>query len=197
VLVTDAGMPSVADPGYRLVAACVEAGHEVTALPGPSAALTALAVSGLPVHRFCFEGFLPRKAGERTRALSQLAGEQRTMIFFESPRRTGETLAAMVAAFGADRPAALCRELTKTHEEVVRDTLGGLVNWVGAQEQGVRGEVTLVVSGGDQAQPDADELRALVAIREADGMSRKDAIVAVAAATGVRRSVVYTAAHGG
>jgi len=197
VLVTDAGMPSVADPGYRLVAACVEAGHEVTALPGPSAALTALAVSGLPVHRFCFEGFLPRKAGERTRALSQLAGEQRTMIFFESPRRTGETLAAMVAAFGADRPAALCRELTKTHEEVVRATLGGLVNWVGAQEQGVRGEVTLVVSGGDRVEPNADELRALVAVREADGMSRKDAIAAVAAATGVRRSVVYTAAHGG
>jgi 16S rRNA (cytidine1402-2'-O)-methyltransferase len=196
VLVTDAGMPSVADPGYRLVAACVEAGHEVTALPGPSAALTALAVSGLPVHRFCFEGFLPRKAGERTRALGELAGEQRTMIFFEAPRRTAETLRAMVAAFGADRPAALCRELTKTHEEVVRDTLGGLVDWVDVQEHGVRGEVTLVVAGGTKAAPDAGELRALVAAHEAGGLSRKDAIAAVAATTGVRRSVVYAAAHG-
>jgi 16S rRNA (cytidine1402-2'-O)-methyltransferase len=195
VLVTDAGMPSVADPGYRLVAACVEAGHEVTAIPGPSAALTALALSGLPVHRFCFEGFLPRKAGERRRALDELAGEQRTMIFFEAPHRTAETLAAMVEAFGADRPAALCRELTKTHEEVVRDTLGALVDWVAAQEQGVRGEVTLVVGGGAKSLPDTDELRKLVAAREVDGLSRKDAIAAVAAATGVRRSVVYAAAH--
>jgi 16S rRNA (cytidine1402-2'-O)-methyltransferase len=195
VLVTDAGMPSVADPGYRLVAACAEAGHQVTAVPGPSAALTALAVSGLPVHRFCFEGFLPRKAGERQRALSELADEQRTMIFFEAPRRTAETLASMVGAFGADRPAALCRELTKTHEEVVRDTLGGLVDWVEAQEHGVRGEVTLVVAGGSKTEPDADELRALVAAREAGGLSRKDAIAAVAATTGVRRSVVYEAAH--
>ena len=154
-----------------------------------------MAVSGLPVHRFCFEGFLPRKAGERKRALTELAGEQRTMIFFEAPRRTAETLEAMVEAFGADRPAALCRELTKTHEEVVRDTLGGLIEWVRAQEHGVRGEVTLVVAGGAQAEPDADELRALVAAREASGLSRKDAIAAVAAATGVRRSIVYAAAH--
>ena len=195
VLVTDAGMPSVADPGYRLVAACSEAGHDVTAIPGPSAALTALAVSGLPVHRFTFEGFLPRKVGERQRALGELSREQRTMIFFEAPRRTAETLDAMVAAFGADRPAALCRELTKTHEEVVRDTLGGLVEWVAAQEQGVRGEVTLVVAGGTKAEPGADELRDRVAALEADGMSRKDAIAAVAAETGVRRSVVYAAAH--
>ncbi len=195
VLVTDAGMPSVADPGYRLVAACIAAGHGVTAIPGPSAALTALAVSGLPVHRFCFEGFLPRKTGERNRALAGLSGEQRTMIFFEAPRRTAETLEAMADVFGADRPAALCRELTKTHEEVVRDSLGGLLEWVHAQEQGVRGEVTLVVAGGTQAEPDADELRALVAAREADGLSRKDAIAAVAAATGMARRAVYEAAH--
>lgn len=195
VLVTDAGMPSVADPGYRLVAACIDAGHDVTAIPGPSAALTALAVSGMPVHRFTFEGFLPRKAGERQRALRELSSEQRTMIFFEAPRRAAETLAAMAEAFGASRPAALCRELTKTHEEVVRDTLGGLVDWVDSQEHGVRGEVTLVVAGGTRPEPDADELRALVAAREADGLSRKDAIAAVAADTGVRRSVVYAAAH--
>lgn len=195
VLVTDAGMPSVADPGYRLVAACLDAGHEVTALPGPSAALTALAVSGLPVHRFCFEGFLPRKSGERRRALQELVGEQRTMIFFESPRRAAETLAAMAESFGPDRRAALCRELTKTHEEVVRDTLAGLVAWVDAQEHGVRGEVTLVVAGGAKPAPTADELRALVDAHETSGLSRKDAIAAVAAETGVRRGSVYDAAH--
>lgn len=195
VLVTDAGMPSVADPGYRLVAACIAAGLDVTAIPGPSAALTALAVSGLPVHRFCFEGFLPRKAGERTRALGELADEQRTMIFFEAPRRTAETLKAMAETFGADRRAALCRELTKTHEEVVRDTLGGLLSWVDQQEQGVRGEVTLVVEGGKAAAPGADELRRLVEEQQVAGLTRKDAIAAVAAATGVRRSVVYAAAH--
>ena len=196
LLVTDAGMPSVADPGYRLVAACVEAGHDVTALPGPSAALTALAVSGLPVHRFCFEGFLPRKQGERRRALGELAGEQRTMIFFEAPRRTAETLATMAEAFGPDRRAALCRELTKTHEEVVRDSVGGLVAWAADQEHGIRGEVTLVVAGREAVKPDADELRRLVALRQVDGLSRKDAIAAVAAETGVRRGIVYDAAHG-
>lgn len=196
LLVTDAGMPSVADPGYRLVAACVEAGHDVTALPGPSAALTALAVSGLPVHRFCFEGFLPRKQGERRRALGELAGEQRTMIFFEAPRRTAETLAAMAEAFGSDRRAALCRELTKTHEEVVRAPVGELVTWAADQEHGIRGEVTLVVAGREAVEPDADELRRLVALRQVDGLSRKDAIAAVAAETGVRRGIVYDAAHG-
>lgn len=196
VLVTDAGMPSVADPGYRLVAACVEAGHEITALPGPSAALTALAVSGLPVHRFCFEGFLPRKAGDRGRALAELAGERRTMIFFESPRRTSETLDAMSGAFGPDRPAALCRELTKTHEEVVRGTLADLVAWVAGQEQGVRGEVTLVVAGSEPRALDADELRRLVADAERSGLSRKDAIAAVAERTATRRKTVYDAAHG-
>lgn len=195
VLVTDAGMPSVADPGYRLVAACIDAGHEVTAIPGPSAALTALAVSGLPVHRFTFEGFLPRKTGDRKRALAELADEPRTMVFFESPRRTGETLQAMADAFGEDRRAALCRELTKTHEEVVRDSLAGLIAWVDQQEHGVRGEVTLVVEGGTKAAPDAEELARLVAEQQAAGLSRKDAIAAVAAATGVRRSVVYSAAH--
>ncbi|HUP99736.1 MAG TPA: 16S rRNA (cytidine(1402)-2'-O)-methyltransferase [Aeromicrobium sp.] len=196
VLVTDAGMPSVADPGYRLVAACVEAGHDISAIPGPSAALTALAVSGLPVHRFAFEGFLPRKAGDRKRALAELAGEPRTMVFFESPRRAAETLQAMAEAFGADRRAALCRELTKTHEEVVRDSLAGLIAWAEQQEHGVRGEVTLVVEGGTAAEPTTDDLRRLVEEQQASGLSRKDAIAAVASATGVRRSVVYEAAHG-
>ncbi|HSR25308.1 MAG TPA: 16S rRNA (cytidine(1402)-2'-O)-methyltransferase, partial [Candidatus Eisenbacteria bacterium] len=120
VVVTDAGMPSVSDPGYRLVAAAVDAGIPVTAVPGPSAVLTALAVSGLPVDRFCFEGFLPRKAGERSRRLAALAEEPRTMVFFEAPHRLAETLAAMSEAFGANRRAAVCRELTKTYEEVRR-----------------------------------------------------------------------------
>ena len=129
VLVTDAGMPSVSDPGYRLVLAALEADIEITAVPGPSAVLTALAVSGLPVDRFCFEGFLPRKAGERSRRLDGLRDEPRTMVFFEAPHRTEATLAAMAEAFGPERAAAVCRELTKTHEEVRRGALADLVAW--------------------------------------------------------------------
>ncbi|HRI97592.1 MAG TPA: 16S rRNA (cytidine(1402)-2'-O)-methyltransferase, partial [Nocardioides sp.] len=140
LLVTDAGMPSVSDPGYRLVAAAVEAGIPVTAVPGPSAVLTALAVSGLPVDRFCFEGFLPRKAGERARRLVALAGEERTLVFFEAPHRTEAALVAMAEAWGGERSAAVCRELTKTHEEVRRGTLAELVAWAA---DGVRGEVTI------------------------------------------------------
>ena len=197
LLVTDAGMPSVSDPGYRLVAACVDAGLGVTAVPGPSAVLTALAVSGLPVDRFCFEGFAPRKAGERRRVLGALRREPRTMVFFESPHRTGATLAAMAEAFGADRRGAVCRELTKTYEEVARGTLAELVAWAENQEHGVRGEVTLVVAGAtpDERDQTPDDLRELVAEAEADGLSRKDAIARVAAETGVRRQDVYSAAH--
>ena len=194
LLVTDAGMPSVSDPGYRLVAAAVAAGVRVTAVPGPSAVLTALAVSGLPVDRFCFEGFLPRKAGERARRLADLAAEPRTMVFFEAPHRTAAALAAMAEAFGADRPAAVCRELTKTYEEVRRGPLAELVTWAGA---GVRGEVTLVVGGATPVAVSTDEadLRAAVAGREDEGMSRKDAIKDVARAAGVPKSVVYDAVH--
>jgi 16S rRNA (cytidine1402-2'-O)-methyltransferase len=197
LLVTDAGMPSVSDPGYRLVAACIDAGLGVTAVPGPSAVLTALAVSGLPVDRFCFEGFAPRKAGERRRVLGALRREPRTMVFFESPHRTGATLAAMAEAFGADRRGAVCRELTKTYEEVARGTLAELVTWAESQEHGVRGEVTLVVAGAtpDDRDHTPDDLRELVAEAEADGLSRKDAIARVATETGVRRQDVYSAAH--
>ena len=197
LLVTDAGMPSVSDPGYRLVAACVDAGLDVTAVPGPSAVLTALAVSGLPVDRFCFEGFAPRKAGERRRVLGALRREPRTMVFFESPHRTAATLAAMAEAFGTDRRGAVCRELTKTYEEVARGSLAELVAWAEGQEHGVRGEVTLVVAGAIHEKRDhtPDELRELVAEAEADGLSRKDAIARVSAETGVRRQDVYAAAH--
>ncbi len=198
VLVTDAGMPSVSDPGYRLVAACVEAGLQVTAAPGPSAVLTALALSGLPVDRFCFEGFPPRKAGERRRTLGALRREPRTMVFFESPHRTGATLAAMSETFGSDRAAAVCRELTKTYEEVARGPLAELVEWAAEQEHGVRGEVTIVVAGhvGEQlGDVSAEALRAMVGEAEADGLSRKDAIARVAVETGIRRKDVYDAAH--
>ena len=197
VLVTDAGMPSVSDPGYRLVVAAIEADVAVTAIPGPSAVLTALAVSGLPVDRFCFEGFLPRKAGERTRALTELGSERRTMVFFESPHRTEASLRAMADVFGADRAAAVCRELTKTYEEVARGGLAELVEWAAGQEQGVRGEVTIVVGGApaDLRSYTPDDLRSLVAERQAEGLSRKDAVEQVAGETGARKKDVYDAAH--
>jgi 16S rRNA (cytidine1402-2'-O)-methyltransferase len=195
VLVTDAGMPSVSDPGYRLVAAAVQEGIEVTAVPGPSAVLTALTVSGLPVDRFCFEGFLPRKAGERTRRLAELAGETRTMVFFEAPHRTAETLTAMAEALGGTRRAVACRELTKLHEEVRRGTLDELAQWAAG---GLRGELTLVVAGrGGDGREDLgdDDVALLVDEAERGGLSRKDAVQAVADQTGVPRRRVYAIAH--
>jgi 16S rRNA (cytidine1402-2'-O)-methyltransferase len=195
VLVTDAGMPSVSDPGYRLVSAAIEAGVAVTVVPGPSAVVAALAVSGLPSDRFCFEGFLPRKAGERGRRLAGLAAELRTMVYFESPHRTRATLEAMVVAFGAERRAVVCRELTKVHEEVRRGTLAELAAWAGGE---VRGEVTLVVAGADCDVDGAvaeDSLRAQVEEEVRQGASRKDAVSAVASRTGVSKRAVYDAAH--
>ncbi|MFT4288058.1 16S rRNA (cytidine(1402)-2'-O)-methyltransferase [Nocardioides sp.] len=194
LLVTDAGMPSVSDPGYRLVAAAVAADVPVTAVPGPSAVLTALAVSGLPVDRFCFEGFLPRKAGERSRRLASLAAEERTMVFFEAPHRTHAALAAMAEAFGDERAAAVCRELTKTHEEVRRGPLASLADWAAGE---VRGEVTIVVSGAVAASAPADPetLRDRVASLEAEGVSRKEAIVTVAKQAGVPKREVYDLVH--
>ncbi|CAG7574291.1 16S rRNA (cytidine1402-2'-O)-methyltransferase [Barrientosiimonas humi] len=191
LLVTDAGMPSVSDPGYRLVAACVEADQPLTCIPGPSAVLAALAVSGLPVDRFCFEGFPPRKAGERTRALAELADERRTMVFFESPHRLADTLAAMAEAFGPERPAAVCRELTKTYEEVRRGGLAELADWAG---EGVRGEITVVVSGATRRAADPDAALQQVLGRVADGTRLKDATREVSAATGVPAKQLYAAA---
>jgi 16S rRNA (cytidine1402-2'-O)-methyltransferase len=189
LVVTDAGMPSVSDPGYRLVAAAVEAGLPVSVVPGPSAVTAALAVSGLAVDRFCFEGFLPRKAGERRRRVAELAGEPRTMVLFEAPHRLAATLADLAAAFGEARPAAVCRELTKTFEEVRRGGLAELAEWAST---GVRGEITLVVAGAPAAAPPGTEsLAAALAERTAAGMSRKDAVAEVAAAAGVPRRVVY------
>ncbi len=188
LVVTDAGMPSVSDPGYRLVAAAVEHGIAVTAVPGPSAVLTALAVSGLPVDRFCFEGFLPRRAGERSRRLAELAAEPRTTVFFEAPHRVADTLAAMVDAFGPERRAAVCRELTKTHEEVRRGPLSTLVAWA---QGDVRGEVTLVVAGA--APRPADLTEAVRAVREltAQGSRLKPAVAEVAQRLGVAKNQLY------
>jgi len=191
LVITDAGMPGVSDPGYRLVRAAVAEGVPVSVLPGPSAVTTALVVSGLPTDRFCFEGFPPRKPGERARRFGALADEPRTMVFFESPRRLGVTLAAMADAFGAGRPAAVCRELTKTYEEVVRGGLGELAEWA---VEGARGEITVVVEGAQPVSSDpvdlVDEVEELVA----DGTRLKDACAQVAArAGGVSRRELYDA----
>ncbi|WP_327315637.1 16S rRNA (cytidine(1402)-2'-O)-methyltransferase [Streptomyces sp. NBC_01235] len=193
LLVTDAGMPSVSDPGYRLVAAAVEQDVRVTAVPGPSAVLTALALSGLPVDRFCFEGFLPRKAGERLSRLREVAEERRTLVYFEAPHRLDDTLAAMAEVFGADRRAAVCRELTKTYEEVRRGPLGELAEWAA---EGVRGEITVVVTGAPERGPeelDAAELVRRVRVREEAGERRKEAIAAVAAEAGLPKREVFDA----
>jgi 16S rRNA (cytidine1402-2'-O)-methyltransferase len=192
VVVTDAGMPSVSDPGYRLVAAAIEAGVPVTAVPGPSAVLTALALSGLPVDRFTFEGFLPRKPGERAKRLADLAAEQRTMVFFEAPHRLAASLADMAEAFGADRRTAVCRELTKTYEEVKRGGAAELAEWAA---EGVRGEITVVVTGADPSARELGpaELAAEVAADEEAGTNRKEAISDVAKRYGVPKRTVYDA----
>ncbi|WP_329178368.1 16S rRNA (cytidine(1402)-2'-O)-methyltransferase [Streptomyces sp. NBC_01477] len=193
VLVTDAGMPSVSDPGYRLVAAAVERGITVTAVPGPSAVLTALAVSGLPVDRFCFEGFLPRKAGERLARLREVAADRRTLVYFEATHRIDDTLAAMAEVFGGERRAAVCRELTKTYEEVRRGPLAELAQWA---KDGVRGEITVVVEGAAAPGPadlDPAEIVRRVAAREAAGERRKEAIAAVAADAGLPKREVFDA----
>jgi 16S rRNA (cytidine1402-2'-O)-methyltransferase len=204
LLIADAGMPGVSDPGYRLVGAAAEAGIAVTVLPGPSAVTAALAVAGLPTDRFCFEGFPPRGAGARQRRFAELAAEPRTMVFFESRRRVAATLAELAAAFGPDRQAVACRELTKTHEEVARGTLAELAAWA---ERGVLGEITLVVAGAPgrpRPRPDQPGWAASVAVavaevsaRQAAGMPRKQAIAAVAAESGLPKREVYNAVVAG
>jgi 16S rRNA (cytidine1402-2'-O)-methyltransferase len=191
LLVTDAGMPSVSDPGYRLVAAAAAEGLPVTCVPGPSAVTAALALSGLPSDRFCFEGFLPRKGGERRARLEDLVAERRTAVFFEAPHRLGAALADMAAVLG-ERRAVVCRELTKTHEEIARGTLGELALRFSGE---VLGEVTVVVEGAAPVATDAspEELARLVAVREAAGEPRKEAIAGVARELGVAKREVYDA----
>jgi len=192
LVVSDAGMPVVSDPGYRLVQGCIAAGIPLTVAPGPSAVTTALALSGLPTDRFCFEGFLPRKAGERDRRLSLLVDEQRTMVFFEAPHRITETLAAMARTFGENRRAAVCRELTKTYEEVTRSALAELTEW---SRDGVRGEISIVVEGADSnptEMTDADLVQA-VADLMASGLDKRSATAQVAVNTGQQKRRVYNA----
>jgi len=197
LVVTDAGMPAVSDPGYRLVREAVDRELPVTVAPGPSAVLAALALSGLPSDRFTFEGFLPRKPGERARALAALANEPRTMVFFESPHRIVATLAAAAEAFGPERPSALCRELTKTHEEVLRGGLGELAATAAqraAADDPLRGELVLVVAGASAAQPpDVADLVDVVRARVATGERLKDAAKAVATEHGVSGRDLYNA----
>ncbi|QAB18371.1 16S rRNA (cytidine(1402)-2'-O)-methyltransferase [Leucobacter muris] len=191
VLVSDAGMPTVSDPGFRVVQLAAEHGVEVSAIPGPSAVITALAVAGLPTDRFAFEGFLPRKAGERSRALSALAAERRTLVFFEAPTRLAASLADLAAAFGPGRPAAVCRELTKLHEEVRRGSLAELADWAA---EGVRGEIVVVVGGAPEVAVSAEAALAEVQQRVVEGERLKDATRAVAEATGLSARELYAAA---
>ena len=189
-VVSDAGMPALTDPGARLVAAAAAAGHTVTVVPGPSAGLAALAVSGLPTTRFCFEGFLPRKGRARAERLEQIAREHRTTVLYESPHRLRSCLTDLAEACGPLRRAAVARELTKLHEELVRGSLAELCEW---SEGPVKGEVVVVIEGAREADTEAtdEELRAAVEALVADGVSRRDAAASAAAAHGVSRRRVY------
>lgn len=190
LVVSDAGMPVISDPGYRLVAACIEAGLPVHCLPGPSAVITALVVSGLPAEKFCFEGFAPRKSSARRTWLASLADERRTCVFFESPRRLAACLRDAVEQLGGARQAAICRELTKVHEEVLRGSLGELADWA---DGGVLGEITVVLAG---ATPRADVASLINQVEDlvAAGVRVKDACSEVAAAhAGVRSRQLYDA----
>ncbi|ERF64006.1 Ribosomal RNA small subunit methyltransferase I [Cutibacterium granulosum] len=190
VVVTDAGMPSVSDPGFRLVSAAIEHGVRVTSVPGPTAVTTALAISGMPTDRFCFEGFLPRKRGERRRRLQELVDEPRTTVLYEAPHRVADLLHDAVEILGAQRHAAICRELTKTYEEVHRGTLAQLRDWV---EQGVRGEITLVLAGATAQTVSLADAVGMVDEVVADGEKTSRAVAGIAARTGLRRRELYDA----
>ncbi|MDR6985842.1 16S rRNA (cytidine1402-2'-O)-methyltransferase [Paenarthrobacter nitroguajacolicus] len=192
LMVSDAGMPAVSDPGFRLVEGAVAAGLTVTAVPGPSAVLTALALSGLPTDRFCFEGFLPRKSGERNSRLADLAAERRTMVFFEAPHRLEVMLRALHERFGPERRVAVCRELTKTYEEVIRGTLRELLEW--AENNEVRGEIAVVVGGAPEQEPGTPEDH-VAAVNEliSQGIRLKEAVAAVADDARVSKRELYSA----
>lgn len=191
LVISDAGMPTVSDPGYRLVQEAISKGVPVSVIPGPSAVLTALAISGLAVDRFSFDGFLPRKSGERKKFLQQLAGETRTMVFFEAPHRLAETLTDFAEIFGADRQAVICRELTKTYEEVVRGSFAELIKWA---DREILGEITLVVSGAPElVETSASDWVELVQTRVKLGLSQRDAIAEVAKELRIPKRDVYDA----
>lgn len=191
LIVSDAGMPTISDPGYRVVSEAAKRGIPVSALPGPSAVLTALSVSGLPTDRFCFEGFIPRKQGERERRLDDLKEEPRTMVFFDSPKRIHENLTDMANIFGGARKAVICRELTKTHEEIIRGDLNHLIY---ATRDDVKGELTLVVAGADPRDKSAEDYVAKVIALAEGGMKLKAAAKLVSEETGVRKNELYRAA---
>lgn len=191
VVVSDAGMPTVSDPGFTIVQHAAKAGVTVTVIPGPSAVVTALAVSGLPTDRFTFEGFVPRKSGERSRALRALAEEQRTMVFFETANRAPESLRAMAESFGPDRSAAVCRELTKMHEEVRRGTLAELVEWAA---EGLRGELVVVVAGAPLTQISLEVAVEMLHTRLSFGAHLKEAAKEVSLKTGQSARTLYEAA---
>ena len=191
LVVSDAGMPTVSDPGFVLVRAAIEAGIAVTVIPGPSAVLAALAVSGLPTDRFSFEGFLPRKAGERKKFFTELLAEPRTMVFFESPHRIKDSISDAVSVFGPDRKATVSRELTKKFEETVRGSLAELLTWAEVEP---RGELVLVIAGISQEEkPEATEADLLEAVEFArnSGLSLKQSVAKVALANGVSKSDLY------
>lgn len=188
LVLSDAGMPAISDPGFVLVDAAIAAGVEVTVIPGPSAVLTALVMSGLPTDRFTFEGFVPRKGSERRSWLAELAKERRTVVFFESPHRIADTLAAAAEIMGPDRPAAVCRELTKMYEEVKRGTLAHLADWARSE---VRGEIVVVIGGAPAAEPSWDDAHEDVARLIAAGFHTKEAAAQVAARTGLSKRALY------
>ena len=190
VLVSDAGMPTISDPGFALVRACAEAGVEIQVIPGPSAVISALAVSGLSTDRFCFEGFLPRKSGERTRVFESLKLETRTMVFFESPHRIAESLMDAAKVFGANRQASVSRELTKKFEETKRGTLAELVEWAKHQ----KGEMVLVIAGAEPVAWNLEDLVSQVIELKSDGTGLKQAASSIAKQYGASSSELYALA---
>ena len=193
LVVTDAGAPGVSDPGYRLIRAAVESDVKIKVLPGPSAVVTALLLSGLPTDRFCFEGFPPRTQGARSKWFNDLAQEERTIIFFEAPHRIVESLKDAGDAFGLDRIGAVCREMSKHYEEVVRGELSQLIEW--AESKDILGEITIVISGFDPGTREFDsaQLVQMVLNQESAGEGRKEAIAQVAKETGISKRVVFDA----
>ncbi len=193
LIVSDAGMPTISDPGFRLMRAAIELGIEVSVIPGPSAVTMAVALSGLPTDRFTFEGFPPRAGGARASTFEKLRHEERTMVFFEAPHRLGDCLVDAIAVFGADRRGAICREMTKRYEQTIRAPLAELSLWADNNE--VLGEITLVISGAktDSATMTAEEMVARVREFESAGMDRKAAIASVAQEFGIAKRLVYAA----
>ncbi len=193
LVVTDAGMPTVSDPGFKLVRAAVEAKIEIEVLPGPSAVTTALALSGLPTDRFCFEGFVPRTQGAREKFFENLKFEARTIVFFEAPHRLLETLESAIAILGRDRKAALCREMTKTYEETVRGSLSDIQEWANSKE--ILGEITIVLDGASEGAKEVSQQAIIEAVRKLEevGMERKEAIAAVSKELDLPKREVFDA----